>query len=185
MDENEGQVVAEGTSDDGASWSLSARRVRLDDMEHTESGLQVVMRVTSADGLRQGEEGIGGELPSLTGRMIDDIHWGGGTDEPRSFCGYVHPDIRRLTLTTTDGSSVDVPLYDCADFPEVHFAALAMPDDLRFVAVTGYSRDGEQLAQLKVPRQGITLRWSIGDRSGETWMPVEPGDVPGDVPRST
>jgi hypothetical protein len=184
MDESEGQVVAEGTSDDGASWSLWARRVDLDDPERTESGLEVMMRVTSADGLRSGEDGLGGMLPGVTGRMMDNIYWGGGVNEPRRFYGYVHPDIQRLTLTTVDGRSVDVPLYDCADFPEVRFAALAMPDDLRFVAVTGYGRHGEQLDQLTVPRRGIILRWSIGirgDRSGETWTPGGHDDVPDDA----
>lgn len=161
MDQPESQLIAEGTADDGASWTLSARREDEEYRGRTESALIVMMHVTAADGLRHGESGLGALLPPIPGRMME-THWGGGINELRSFCGFVHPDICRLTLTGADGGSADVPLYDCADFPEVRFAALVLPDDLRIKAVTGYSHGGEPLARkvFPVPEPGQVIGYS-------------------------
>lgn len=130
-----------------------------DDLEVAGSGLLVMMRVTSADGLHHRKSGIGDALPPVPGRMMR-VNWSGGVNEPRSFYGYVHPRIRRLTLTVRDGGSVDVPLYDCPDFPEVRFAALVIPGDLLIKSVTGYGRDGEPVARKVVPAPGHVTGYS-------------------------
>ena len=40
---------------------------------------------------------------------------------------------------------MDVPVYDSADFPEVRFAALLVPRDLRLDSVTGFGGNDEEL----------------------------------------
>jgi hypothetical protein len=72
----------------------------------------------------------------------------GGSDEgPYCLLTRVHPSIRRVELATAAGESLDVPVYDSADFPEVRFAALLVPRDLRLDFVAGLGDSGEELSR--------------------------------------
>jgi hypothetical protein len=45
------------------------------------------------------------------------------------------------------GETMNVPVYDSADFPEVRFAALLVPRDLHLGFVAGSSDSGQELAR--------------------------------------
>jgi len=100
-------------------------------------------RITSADGrvLREG----GGGGPALPAGSLMNVSTGGGDEGPYCLLARVHPDIRRVELMTAAGETLNVPVYDSADFPEVRFAALLVPRDLHLDSVMGFSGTGEEL----------------------------------------
>ena len=53
--------------------------------------------------------------------------------------------MRRLELRAHDGSTRNVPLYDCAEFPEVRFAALLLPREELLDSVAGFGARGPEL----------------------------------------
>jgi hypothetical protein len=56
----------------------------------------------------------------------------------------VAPAVRRLELRTRDGGTMDVPLFDCPDIPEVRFGALLLPRDLSLDSLAGFgAKDAE------------------------------------------
>jgi hypothetical protein len=72
----------------------------------------------------------------------------GSNDEgPYCLLARAHPDIRRVELATAAGESLDVPVYDSADFPEVRFAALLVSRELRLDFVAGIGDSGEELSR--------------------------------------
>lgn len=73
MGEPETRLIANGTTGNGASWTLSASRERSEYRGRTEDGLLVMMHLTAADGLRHGKAGLG-DLPPVPGRMMR-INW--------------------------------------------------------------------------------------------------------------
>ena len=73
---------------------------------------------------------------------------GGGGQGPSYFEGCTHTDIMRVTVTTLAGDTIDVPLYDSVDFPEVRFAVLVVSYDLRLNCAIGYSGGDEELARI-------------------------------------
>ena len=86
----------------------------------------------------------------------------GGSDEgPYALLARVHPDIRRVELTTADGEIKNVPVYGSADFQEVRFAALLVPRDLRLDSVTGFSDGGEELERFDLAFHQEILGTSI------------------------
>jgi len=136
-------TIAEGTYGDGFSWLVWARRCPSGGGEPGEDELMSMIRITGPDGRIVREGGGGG--PALAAGKLMDISTGGGDQGPYSLLARVHPDIKRVELTTADGEILNVPLYDSADFPEVRFAALLVPRDLHLESVTGLSDGGGEL----------------------------------------
>jgi hypothetical protein len=145
MDEQ--HVIAEGTQDDGLSWVIWAQRQSPGGGEPGTGELVSMTRITSADGrvLREG----GGGGPALPAGSLMNVSTGGGDEGPYCLLARVHPDIRRVELMTAAGETLNVPVYDSADFPEVRFAALLVPRDLHLDSVIGFSGTGEELERFR------------------------------------
>jgi hypothetical protein len=136
-------VVAEGSHGDRVRWLIWARRDSPGNGESSETELLSMIRVTDPDGRILHEGGGGG--PALYPGDLMHVSTGGSDEGPYALLARVHPDIRRVELTTAAGEIMNVPLYDSADFPEVRFAALLVPRDLHLDCVTGLGGNGEEL----------------------------------------
>jgi hypothetical protein len=55
------------------------------------------------------------------------------------------PQNRISSLVTAAAEIMHVPVYDCARFPDVRFAALLVPRELNLGSVAGFSHSGEEL----------------------------------------
>ena len=113
-------VVAEGTDDTGVSWVIWARRDA-----PREGDLLSMIRLTDAGG-RIIHVGASSGPPLYPGRLLN-VTTNGSEEGPRALLGRVDPTVRRLELRVHDGGTRNVPLYDCAQVPEVRFAALLLP----------------------------------------------------------
>jgi hypothetical protein len=136
-------VIAEGTYGDGVSWLIWASRSSLSGGEPGEDELMSMIRITDPDGPMLHEGGAGG--PALYPGTLMKVSTGGGGEGPYALLARVHPDIRRVELTTADGEIMNVPVYDSPDFQEVRFATLLVPRDLHLDSVTGFSDGAEEL----------------------------------------
>ena len=116
-------VVAEGTHGDGLTWVIWARR-----HEPREGDLLSMIRITDASGRILHGGGRAG--PPLPPGYVLNVTSGGSDEGPRTLLARVDPRVRRLELKAEDGTRFDVPLYDCADIPEVRFASLLLPRDV-------------------------------------------------------
>jgi hypothetical protein len=136
------QTVAQGRYGDGLSWlvwaELEAPRDGRPDAE-----LITMIRVTDAGGRVLREGGAAG--PALDPGQLMGVSTGGGDEGPYCILVRVHPDIRRVAVTTEAGETLNMPVYDAPDFPEVRFAVLLVPRDLHLAAVTGHGPDGREL----------------------------------------
>ena len=139
---SERQTVARGQYGDGLSWLVWAQREAPRD-DQPDAELTTMIRVTDAGGRVLREGGAGG--PALSPGQLMNVSTGGGDEGPYCILARVHPGIRRVAVTTEAGEVMDVPLYDAPDFPEVRFAVLLVPRDLRLAAVTGLGPDGREL----------------------------------------
>ena len=131
-------VVAEGTDDTGVSWVIWARRDAPRDGD-----LLSMIRLTDAGGRIVHAGACSGPLRE-PGRLLN-ITTGGSEEGPRSLLGRVDPSVRRLELRVHDGSTRNVPLYDCAEIPEVRFAALLLPREELLDSVAGFGAKGPEL----------------------------------------
>ncbi len=131
-------VVAEGTNGDGLMWVIWARR-----HEPREGDLLSMIRVTDATGRIL--HGAGRAGPPLYPGHILNVTSGGGDEGPRALLARVDPSVRRLELKVQDGTTLDVPLYDCPDIPEVRFASLLLPRDVALESVAGFGTKNEEL----------------------------------------
>jgi len=138
-------VIAEGSYGDGLSWLIWAQRQPSGGAQRGADELMSTIRVTSADGRVLHEGGAGG--PALYPGDLMNVSTGGGDEGPYCLLARVHPGIRRVELATAAGESLDVPVYDSADFPEVRFAALLVPRELRLDFVAGLGDSGEELSR--------------------------------------
>ncbi len=138
-------LIAEGTYD-GLTWVSWARRD-----QPREGDLLSMIRVSDAGGLILHAGGTGGR-PLDSGQLLK-VNTGGSEEGPRVLLARVHPDVRRLTLTIESGDSLDVPLYDQPEIPEVRFASLLLPRDLVLDAVAGFGADGKELERLSLKFQ--------------------------------
>jgi hypothetical protein len=137
--------IAEGTYD-GLAWVTWARRDQPRDGD-----LLSMIRVTDANGRILHGGGAGGR-PLDPGQKLK-VSTGGSDEGPRVLLARVHPDVRRLVLTSADGDPVDVPLYDQADIPEVRFASLLLPRDLILESIAGLDDDGKELERFSLTFQ--------------------------------
>jgi len=134
-------VVAEGTHGDGLTWVIWARR-----HEPREGDLLSMIRVTDANGrILHGGGRAGPPLP--VGHVLN-VTTGGSDEGPRTLLARVDPRVRRLELKIENGATFDVPLYDCADIPEVRFASLLLPRDVALESVTGFGAKNEALERI-------------------------------------
>ena len=131
-------VVAEGTDDTGVSWVIWARRNAPRDGD-----LLSMIRLTDAGG-RIVHVGVSSGPPLSPGRLLN-ITTNGSEEGPRALLGRVDPDVRRLELRVHDGSTSNVPLYECAEIPEVRFAALLLPREDLLDSVAGFGARGREL----------------------------------------
>jgi hypothetical protein len=131
-------VVAEGTGDTGVSWVIWARRD-----EPRDGDLLSMIRLTDSGG-RIIHVGASSGPPLYPGRLLN-ITTSGSEEGPRALLGRVDPSVRGLELRVHDGSTRNVPLYDCAEIPEVRFAALLMPREELLDSVAGFAAKGPEL----------------------------------------
>jgi hypothetical protein len=134
-------LVAEGTHGDGLTWVIWARR-----HEPREGDLLSMIRVTDATGRILHGGGRAG--PPLPPGHVLNVTSGGSDEGPRTMLARVDPRVRRLELKLEDGTTFDVPLYDCADIPEVRFASLLLPRDVALGSLTGFGAKKEELERL-------------------------------------
>jgi hypothetical protein len=131
-------VVAEGTDGTGVSWVIWARRD-----EPRYGDLLSMIRLTDRGGRIVHAGGSSGP-PLYPGRLLN-VSTSGSEEGPRALLARVDPGVRRLELRADDGSTRDVPLFDCADIPEVRFAALLLPRDALLDSVAGFDDKGTEL----------------------------------------
>ncbi len=131
-------VVAAGTGDAGVSWVIWARR------DAPRDGDLLSMIKLSDSGGRIIHVGAASGPPLYPGRLLN-ITTSGSEEGPRALLGRVDPRVRRLELRVHDGSTRNVPLYDCAEVPEVRFAALLLPREELLDSVAGFGAKGPEL----------------------------------------
>src|SRR5262247_2898260 len=88
--------------------------------------------------------GASSGLPLYPGRLLN-VTTSGSEEGPRALLARMDPKVRRLELRVHDGSTRDVPLYDCAEIPEVRFAALLLPREELLDSVAGFAAKGPEL----------------------------------------
>jgi len=131
-------VIAEGTGNDGLAWVIWARR-----HEPHEGDLLSVIRITDATGrILHGAGRTGPPLPP--GRVLN-VTSDGSDEGPRALLARVDPSVRRLELKVQGGTTLDVPLYDCPEIPEVRFASLLLPRDVILESVAGFGAKDKEL----------------------------------------
>jgi hypothetical protein len=143
--DTERHVIAEGNYGDGLLWLVWAQRQPSGGAQPGAGELMSMIRVASADGRVLHEGGSGG--PAMYPGDLMNVSTGGGDEGPYCLLARVHPDIRRVELVTAAGDSLDVLVYDSTDFPEVRFAALLVPRELRLDFVAGLGENGEELSR--------------------------------------
>lgn len=148
-------TVAEGSYGDGLTWVVWARRG-----EPRPGDLLSMIRVTDASGriLHAG----GGSGPPLYPGHVLNVSTGGSEEGPRTLLGRVARNVQAVQLRAEDGTTCDVPLYDCAGIPEVRFAALLLPRDLPLESVTAFGPDG-------APLERFDLRLHQGQWEARGW----------------
>jgi len=148
-------VVAEGTSGAGVSWVIWARR---DEPRHGD--LLSMIRLTDAEGRIIHAGGSSGP-PLYPGRLLN-VTTNGSEEGPRALLARVHPSVRRVELRAQDGSTRDVPLFDCPEIPEVRFAALLLPRAESLDSVAGFDDEGSELER-------FDLRFQQGRWEARRW----------------
>jgi hypothetical protein len=143
---NERYVVAEGTHEAGVSWVVWARR-----NEPHDGDLLSMIRLTDSSGRIVHAGGSSGP-PLHPGHMLD-VSTGGSEEGPRALLARVAPAVRRLELRTRDGGTMDVPLFDCPDIPEVRFGALLLPRDLSLDSLAGFGAKGAEIERFDLRLQ--------------------------------
>ena len=131
-------VVAEGTHSDGLTWVIWARR-----HEPRKGDLLSMIRVTDAAG--RVLHGGGRAGPPLYPGHVLNVSTGGSDEGPRALLARVDPSVRRLELKVEGGATLDVPLYDCPDIPEVRFASMLLPRDVVLESVAGFGAKNREL----------------------------------------
>ncbi|HUL26725.1 MAG TPA: hypothetical protein VLW44_13250 [Streptosporangiaceae bacterium] len=131
-------VIAEGTESNGLAWVIWARR-----HEPREGDLLSVIRITDATGRIL--HGVGRAGPPLPPGRVLDVTSDGSEEGPRALLARVAPSVRRLELKVQDGTTLDVPLYDCPEIPEVRFASLLLPRDVILESVAGFGAKDKEL----------------------------------------
>jgi hypothetical protein len=148
-------VVAEGTHEAGVSWVVWARRD-----EPRDGDLLSMIRLTDSSGRILHAGGSSGP-PLYPGRLLN-VSTSGSEEGPRALLARVDPAVRRLELRTKKGGTMDVPLFDCPDVPEVRFAALLLPRDLSLEFLAGFDAQGAELER-------FDLRFQQGRWEARPW----------------
>lgn len=148
-------LVAEGSYGEGLKWVIWARRD-----EPRQDDLLSMIRVTDAGGRILHAGGASGP-PLYPGHCIN-VYTGGSEEGPRVLLARVAREVTRLVLKAQAGGTQDVPLYDCADIPEVRFAALLLPRDLPLESVTAFGAKSAELER-------FDLRFQQGRWEARGW----------------
>ena len=152
------RVVAEGTDDTGVSWVIWARRDA-----PREGDLLSMIRVTDPGGRIVHAGGSSG--PALYPGHKLNVSTGGSEEGPRALLGRVGPAVRRLELRMRNGATLDVPLVDCPDVPEVRFATLLLPREASLDSLAGFDAEGTELER-------FDLRFQQGRWEARHWAEV-------------
>ena len=156
-------VIAEGTDGDGVTWVIWARR-----HEPREGDLLSMIRISDAAG--RVLHGAGRAGPPLYPGHVLNVTADGGDEGPRALLARVDPSVRRLELKARDGTTIDVPLYDCPDIPEVRFASLLLPRDMILDSVAGYGATNTELERFDLRfYQG---RWEERHMAAQPHLPI-------------
>ncbi len=131
-------VIAEGTFGDGLAWVIWARRD-----EPREGHLLTMVKVTDAGGRILHAGGTAG--PPLDPGHLLNVSTSGSEEGPRALLARVHPAVRRVALRGRDDVTLNVPVHECPDIPEVRFAFLLLPRDLPLESVAGYGAEDTEL----------------------------------------
>ena len=131
-------VIAEGTHSDGLTWVIWARR-----HEPRKGDLLSMIRVSDAAG--RVLHGGGRAGPPLHPGHVLNVSTGGSDEGPRALLARVDPSVRRLELKVEGGTTLDVPLYDSPDIPEVRFASMLLPRDVVLESVAGFGAKNREL----------------------------------------
>ena len=131
-------VIAEGTEHDGLTWVIWARR-----HEPREGELLSMIRISDATGRIL--HGVGRTGPPLPPGRVLNVASDGSEEGPRALLARVDPSVHRLELKVQDGTTLDVPLYDCPEIPEVRFASLLLPRDVILESVAGFGAKDKEL----------------------------------------
>jgi hypothetical protein len=102
-----------------------------------------MIRVTDAAG--RVLHGGGRAGPPLYPGHVLNVSTGGSDEGPRALLARVDPSVRRLELKVEGGATLDVPLYDCPDIPEVRFASTLLPRDVVLESVSGFGAKNREL----------------------------------------
>jgi hypothetical protein len=151
-------VVAQGTHDAGVSWVIWARRD-----EPRDGDLLSMIRLTDSSGRIVHAGGSAG--PPLYPGSLLNVSTGGSEEGPRALLARVDPAVRRLELRTHKGATMDVPLFDCPDIPEVRFAALLLSRELSLDSLAGFDAKGAELER-------FDLRFQQGRWEARHWAEV-------------
>jgi len=135
-------LIAEGTYA-GLAWVSWARR-----HQPREGDLLTMVRVSDKAGRILHGQGASG--PPLRPGQLLNVSTGGSEEGPRMLLARVHPDVRQLVLTTGTGETVDIPLYDHPDIPEVRFASFPLSRDMILDFIAGLSDDGKELERFSL-----------------------------------
>lgn len=151
-------VIATGTYGDGLSWVVWARR-----HEPRHGDLLCMIRVSEPGGRIVHAAGASGP-PLHPGRLLN-VMTGGSEEGPRALLARTSPAVRRLELAASDQTTMDVPLYDCPDIPEVRFATVLVPRDLPLTSVTAFGDGDGELER-------FDLKFQQGQWEARNWRNV-------------
>lgn len=132
----EEHVVAEGSYQGGLAWRLIASR-------GAGGELGTMITVTDPAGRILSSGGSGGP-PLRPGRLLN-VSSGGADEGPYRVDVRVPPHVSAVTVTTSAGEVLAMPLYDCDAVPEVRFGLVLVPRDLRLADVRAFAQDGREL----------------------------------------
>jgi hypothetical protein len=139
-------VIAEGTHTGGLSWTLWVVRDK-----PSAGDLLNMIRVTHKGGHILHGSGFGGS-PLDPDRLLK-VKSDGSGEGPRVLLARAHPDVRKVVVTTENGDSLSVPMYDIEEIPEIRFGCLLLPRDLPLRSITALGADDQQLERLSLSFQ--------------------------------
>ena len=139
-------VIAEGTHKGGLIWTFWVVRDK-----PSEGDLLNMIRVTHKGGHILHGSGFGGS-PLDPDRLLK-VKSDGSGEGPRVLLARARRDVRRVVVTTENGDSLSVPMYDIEEIPEIRFGCLLLPRDLPLRSITAFGDNDQQLEHFSLSFQ--------------------------------
>ena len=134
-----GGLTAEGVTDDGVRWKLTAGA--------SEGNYTTMLRTKDASGVID-SGGMRG--PKLWGTDLLNVYTGRNPDRgPRAVVVRCHPSVEGLSVVFADGSEAE--MIACGEADGLRFAVLLAAPEIRLSEVVGRNRDGEAVAHFDLP----------------------------------